>query len=140
MNVVLDASVALKWFFRHHADESGTDQAMMLLKALDTGRFGMCQPPHFLAEMAAVLARKRPDESQTDLEILQDIDWRFAQDPDLYATALELAIRLEHHLFDTLYHAVALLDSSATLVTADRTYYDKAKTIGRIALLRDFRT
>ena len=50
-------------------------------------------------------------------------------------TACDLAIRLNHHVFDTLYHAVALLTSETTLVTADRRYFDKAQSSGRILLL-----
>ena len=33
--------------------------------------------------------------------------------------AIELAQQLDHHLFDTLFHAVALSVTGATLVTAD---------------------
>jgi len=42
-----------------------------------------------------------------------------------------------HHLFDTLYHAVAL-EEGATLVTADAAYFAKAKDLGGIELLADF--
>ena len=51
--------------------------------------------------------------------------------------AAELSIALDHHLFDTLYHAVAL-EEGATLVTADATYFGKAKNLGSIELLADF--
>jgi predicted nucleic acid-binding protein len=50
-----------------------------------------------------------------------------------------LSIQLNHHLFDTLYHALALSVPGAILVTADRRYYDKARTVGQIAWLPDFR-
>jgi hypothetical protein len=46
-----------------------------------------------------------------------------------------LAIRLNHHVFDTLYHAVALSVPQTTLVTADETYYRKAQAFGAIRLL-----
>jgi len=42
-----------------------------------------------------------------------------------------------HHLFDTLYHAVAL-EEGARLVTADAAYFAKAKDLGGIELLADF--
>ena len=48
-----------------------------------------------------------------------------------------MSIALDHHLFDTLYHAVAL-EEGATLVTADETYYGKAKDLGGVGLLADF--
>lgn len=31
------------------------------------------------------------------------VDSRFSVEPDIYATAMDLAIRCRHHLFDTLY-------------------------------------
>ena len=55
----------------------------------------------------------------------------------MYQRAIELACQHNHHLFDTLYHAAAL-EESATLITADRRYYDKAKLAGHIMMLEDF--
>jgi len=52
---------------------------------------------------------------------------------------MDLAIHCRHHLFDTLYHAVALNTAGATLVTADRRYYEKASGFGRMTLLADFK-
>jgi hypothetical protein len=43
----------------------------------------------------------------------------------------------EDPLFDTLYHAVAL-EEGATLVTADETYFSKAKGLGGIVSLANF--
>jgi predicted nucleic acid-binding protein len=51
--------------------------------------------------------------------------------------AAELTVVLRHHLFDTLYHAVAL-EEGATLVTADEAYFTRAKELGSIARLADF--
>jgi predicted nucleic acid-binding protein len=136
--VVVDASVALKWFFQQRDDEAHVDRALALLTGLDAGRYRMMQPPHFLAEIGAVLAREKPEEAQADLADLREMDWRFTEDMDVYAMAVELAMRFRHHMFDTLYHAVALLDTGATLITADETYYRKAKSAGQITLLGDF--
>lgn len=55
-----------------------------------------------------------------------------------YARAISLATQLDHHLFDTLYHALALETPSAVFVTADRRYFDKARHRGQIAWLPDF--
>jgi predicted nucleic acid-binding protein len=54
------------------------------------------------------------------------------------ARAIELARQLDHHVFDTLYHAVALSIPGAVLVTADRRYFAKAQHLGQIAWLADF--
>lgn len=99
----------------------------------------MLQPPHFIAEVTAVLGREKPEEAQDDLFDLLAIESRFAEEPEIYATAMDLAIRCRHYLFDTLYHAVALNTPSTTLVTADRRYYEKAAGFGRITLLPDFK-
>jgi len=49
-----------------------------------------------------------------------------------------LTIETDSHLFDTLYHAVALEHEDALLVTADDRYHRKAAHNGRIASLRDW--
>ena len=56
---------------------------------------------------------------------------------DRLQRAISLALKLDHHLFDTLYHAVAL-EEKATLITADRKYYDKVRRMGSILMLEEF--
>ena len=68
---------------------------------------------------------------------LLDLDLRWMESTAIYLIACDLAVRLNHHLFDTLYHAVALHASETTLITADQRYFDNAQAIGQIALLRD---
>jgi predicted nucleic acid-binding protein len=67
-----------------------------------------------------------------------DSEAKAATAPELYALAMSLAERHQHHLFDTLYHALALRTDQAVLVTADERYARKAMPEGRIVLLRDF--
>ena len=139
MIVVIDASVALKWFFSAREDEAHVDNALEILRGIDDGKARMVQPPHFLAEVAAVLAREKPEDVQADLADLQRLLWEVSEGPDVYATAVELTIQLGQHLFDTLYHATALKTDGAILVTADRRYYANAEGVGRIVRLDDFR-
>jgi predicted nucleic acid-binding protein len=56
-------------------------------------------------------------------------------DAAVLAHACTLAIDLGHHLFDTLYHAVAL-EADACLVTADDRYHRKAGALPGIRHLR----
>jgi predicted nucleic acid-binding protein len=56
-------------------------------------------------------------------------------DAVVLAHACTLAIDLGHHLFDTLYHAVAL-EADACLVTADDRYHRKAGALPGIRHLR----
>ena len=138
MIAVVDASVAVKWFLSFKPDEDHADLALKILEQAVLGPLQIVQPPHFLAEVAAVLARLKPDDAREDLLDLLNIERRTLDTPEMYATALELAVRHQQHLFDTLYHAVALHTPGATLITADRRYYDKSKAVGRITLLADW--
>lgn len=138
MRLVLDASVALKWFFKDRADEQDGDVASAILKAYTAGRVELLAPAHFLAEMCAVLARETPDTMARDLADLLDLAIPEQGDALVYARAMRLSRDLELHLFDTLYHAVALEAEDALLVTADRRYFAKASASGRIQLLADW--
>ncbi len=138
MIVVVDASVALKWFLSDSLAEDHTDIALAIFEAAVLGRIQLLQPVHFIAEVAAVLARIKPAEAQSDLLDLIAIDRRTVDSREVYATAVALATQLKHHLFDTLYHALALENPGAMFVTADRRYFDKAKYVSQIVWLPDF--
>ena len=138
MIVVVDASVATKWFLHGSPDEQHSDLALRLLEQSALGLLPMVQPGHFVAEVAAVLARLKPAEAQEDLLDFLAIRYRTLISPETYATALDLAMRYQRHLFDTLYHAAALHTPGAVLITADERYYNKARPEGQIALLAEF--
>jgi hypothetical protein len=59
-------------------------------------------------------------------------------EPQLYVEACTLAARLDHHVFDTLYHAVTRCEPDVVCVTADEVYYRKARGVGGLVLLRDY--
>jgi predicted nucleic acid-binding protein len=136
---VVDASVALKWFLRLRDNEADTDRALAILAGISAASIQMVQPVHFTVEVASVLAREKPEEAHDDLLDLMEIEHHTLDTPDVLATALELAIRYRQHLFDTLYHAVALHTQGATLITADRRYHDKARSEGGLMLLADWK-
>ncbi len=142
MICVVDASVAVRWFV--NADwalrEDHLEPALDVLRASSQGTVELWQPPHFLAEVAAVLTRLKPDDARTDIELLAALDIHWAEPTDACTQAIELARQLDHHLFDTLYHALALGLPGATLVTADRRYFDKARHLGGITWLPDWRS
>ena len=138
MIVVVDASVALKWFFKERADESDTVTATEILFGIHDDRVRMVQPPHFLSEVASVLVRENPEAAHRSLERLARINWETAESMRIYSFAMELSVRLDHHLFDTLYHATSLLTEDATLITADEQYYRKAYRQGCVSRLADF--
>ncbi|KNZ31678.1 MAG: hypothetical protein AD742_17075 [Methylibium sp. NZG] len=135
MRWVLDASVALKWFFKARPDEADGGAASDILEAYAAGRHELLAPPHFQAEMCAVLAREAPDTMTEHLADLLDLAIPVRGDAAVYARAMNLSRELSHHLFDTLYHAVALETEGSTLVTADARYFAKAAALGRVMLL-----
>jgi len=131
MRVVVDASVVVKWVLPDSEREAPTDEALALLQAIRAGHVEPIQPPHWLAEVAAVLARLRPEIAASTLDFLDAIELPIAADSAIYRRAIRLATELGHHLFDTLYHAVAL-ERDAVLVTADAQYERKALHLGAV--------
>jgi predicted nucleic acid-binding protein len=136
MIVVLDASVILKWLMEDPLSEPDTDKAAALVEAVVAGDLQALQPTHWLAEVAAVAARLAPATAVKDVQLLAALELSTTDDPGIIARATGMAIATKQHVFDTLYHAVALENADATLVTADGRYYAQARRYGRIATLR----
>jgi predicted nucleic acid-binding protein len=132
---VVDASVALKWFLHGRQNEQDAEAADLVFEAYLNHSLRLLQPPHFAAEVLAVLARERPETMNQDLRDLLVLNIPTRADAVVYARAMQLSAQLKHHLFDTLYHAVALETDGATLLTADKTYAQKAGPLGRVMLL-----
>lgn len=117
MKVVIDTSVVVKWLIPS-SEELYTDQALELLEAIRTSRVTALQPPHWLAESAAVIARLDSATAPRAVDLLAAMQLPVIDELEVYQRAVTLATRLRHHLFDTLYHAVAL-EHDATLITAE---------------------
>lgn len=139
MIVVIDASVIVKWFFPDPVRESDSDHALAVLEAVREGKAEVLQPPHWLAEAAVVVARLEPKIVEQAIELLDAMELRVIGGVAIYQRAASLAANLKQHLFDTLYHAVAL-EREATLISADRRYFDKARHLGRIVHLPNWQT
>ena len=58
--VVVDASVILKWVFPAAPDEADVEPALSLLSDIRAGGLTAVQPPHWLAEVGAVIVRRFP--------------------------------------------------------------------------------
>jgi predicted nucleic acid-binding protein len=136
--VVLDASVILKWLLEDPAREPDTEKAFTLVESVVSGRLEILQPVHWLAEVAAVAARLVPQTAVGDVEMLAAFEFPTTDSPTVIRRATTLAIETNHHLLDTLYHAVALEHENALLVTADERYYGKAESYGTIRALHDW--
>jgi predicted nucleic acid-binding protein len=136
--IVLDASVILKWLLEDPLREPDTDTAEALMESIVEGELEVLQPVHWLAEVAAVAARLTPATAVRDVELLAALELPTTDDPNVISRAASLAIQTKHHLFDTLYHAVALEHDDAILVTADGRYHAKAGRYGKLVALRDW--
>jgi predicted nucleic acid-binding protein len=134
MKVVVDASVVVKWALPDPQRETETAPALRLLAGIRSGTVEPIQPPHWLAEVAAVITRLRPDLAEQVLDLLDALELPVAAEPAIYRRASRIAAALDHHLFDTLYHAVAL-EHAGLLVTADAHYFRKARSLGAVVPL-----
>ena len=138
IRIVADASVAIKWLLPGKHDERDWENALRLLQGVRSEQIRLAEPPHWLAEVAAVVTRLSPATALEDVSDLCAMEIPIVQSVHVYSTACKLSRELDHHLFDTLYHAVALSLGDAVLLTADERYYKKASHRGRLVLLRDY--
>jgi len=134
VRLVIDASVAVKWFLQEPHAEADHDVAAAVLLALRSGEAEAVQPVHWPLEVAAVMARREPERSEAAVALLDALDLEVADGVEVLLRAVRMAAELDAHLFDTLYHAVAL-SRDDVLVTADRRYFDRAAALGSVELL-----
>lgn len=130
--VVLDASVVLRWAFE---DEEDRDGAARVAAALVDGNLRVVAPPNFLLEVAAALAvalrggriaRVAVDDVMAAL-VAVSID---EADPDGFAVAsLGLALATGTRVPDSAYLETARR-AGATLISADRAQLRAAEALG----------
>lgn len=137
MRLVVDASVALKWFFRDRDDEPDAAVAVDILERFVAGELSLRAPCHFAIELCAVLARVAPATMRENLADLLDLAIPVRDDAIVLARGMRLASELDHHPFDTLCHALAI-EEETVLVTADRRYWRKGRDRGAIVMLEDW--
>ncbi|MFA6122987.1 type II toxin-antitoxin system VapC family toxin [Sphingomonas sp.] len=134
MTLVVDASVAVKWFVR----EEGTDAARALLAMPDP----LIAPDWLLIEAASTFWKKvkRSElltvHAQNHLSVLPGFFQQLVPAAELVAEAFRLSVRLKHPIYDCLYLALAI-DEGFTLVTADRAFYDAAANAGMADRLKE---
>ena len=134
---VVDASVAVKWFFVMPENAGDDAKAQALLESAVAGSHRLIQPPHWHAEVDAVLARVQPVALDDVADLLQPACFDVEASAAVWPRATELVATLRHHLFDTLYHAVAI-ERRCTCLTADARCYRKGRALGSLTLLRDW--
>lgn len=139
MTLVVDASVVIKWLFRDSAREADTEKATDVMEAIVSGQIEVLQPFHWLAEVAAVACRFSPATAERDVQRIQALNFPATDHPAILSRACRIATESRTHVFDSLYHAVAVETPGATLVTADNAYYLAARPHGGIVPLAEWR-
>jgi predicted nucleic acid-binding protein len=121
--LVLDASVAVKWYLPRH-DEPLVDAAFELLTQHAKEQIGFVTPDSFWAEFGNVMwkavRQRRLLENDARLAISDLGKWRIGTVPlaGLLDEALRIAIANGRSFYDSLYVALAV-QSDLELITAD---------------------
>jgi predicted nucleic acid-binding protein len=131
LKLVVDASVIVKWALPDPNQESHVDRALALLDEIQAGKIDLLQPPHWMAEVAGVLTRLRPAIVDEVIDLMSVLKVQVVTDPVIFKRASRIAQDLGKHVFDSLYHAVAL-EYGVVLVSADSKYYLKARRLGSL--------
>lgn len=121
MSLIIDASVAVKWFVR----ENLHDEA---LKLLDKHAGDLEAPDFLLMEVANVAWKKTvrheitPDHARAIPVAAREFITVFHPSIDLVPRAMEIALLLSHPVYDCLYLACAEA-VDAVFVTADQRFF-----------------
>ncbi|MGH9721138.1 MAG: type II toxin-antitoxin system VapC family toxin [Bryobacteraceae bacterium] len=121
--VILDASVACKWFLSGR-DEKNVDEAVELLRLFTKGKVRFEVPDLFFAEVGSVALRaerhKRSGRAICDQVIEQLLGMKLPAHPaaPLLQLAREIARRFNCAVYDSIYVALAV-NRNGTVVTAD---------------------
>lgn len=137
MRTVVDASVALKWYF----DEPGSAAAEALLEEHAGGRRDLMAPDLVVAELANGIWKKvrrgecSPEIAASILDLWEDDVPELLPSAGLAERALELALALGHPVYDCLYLAAAIAHE-ASFATSDRALARVARTLlARVELI-----
>lgn len=134
MKLVIDASVAFKWLLPDARIEPDLKEALGLLESVQAGRMTVLAPVHWKLEVLGVVARHGVQAIRPCLEFFDSLPHTVVDSAIVTERGAQLAATLKHHIFDTIYHAVAL-ETGSTLVTVDDRYFNTARHVGSIKML-----
>jgi predicted nucleic acid-binding protein len=127
MILVVDASVAVKWFVREESREDA-------LRLLDRGE-DLCAPDLIVTEVAGIAWKKciRGEIERDQAGFIAAAISRYVgtlhSSVELIEQALQIALYLNHSIYDCLYLACAE-DVNGIVVTADRKLWNRVKGTG----------
>lgn len=138
--IVLDTSVALKWFL---SDEPDRTQAIALRTAIVRGAVEPIVPSHMPLELAAGLlgavrrGRLSADQVRPALDAFALLAIPTLDAVSVVGRSADLALSLGVSVYDASFVATAAV-AHASLITADRTLRDKASPAGHdVVVLSD---
>ena len=76
MRLVIEASIAVKWVIRDPLVERDADKALAILGAIRARALDVIEPPHWMLEVLAVIARERPQRVPLTLGILETLPYK----------------------------------------------------------------
>jgi len=133
--IVLDASVAIKWFVK---DEPLVDEAEQVLLAIERDPTSYLVPDLFMNELLAVLCRLPRSQRSSVQEALALVEAlglnRIGNGHELLALAADFAFRWQLTGYDAVYLALAAL-SDGTWLTADARAVRRVERQGLVRLL-----
>jgi predicted nucleic acid-binding protein len=138
--VVLDASVAFKWFA---ADEPDTEAARRLLDAFGAGEVDLLAPDVWLYEVAnaALVAVRRgrltPDEAWELVRALMEVGVDLRDVSALCESAWSLAVAHERSIYDAAYLALAR-ERRCDFYTADKRMVQSLGAMQPVKWVGDF--
>ncbi len=135
---IVDASVILKWVLEKEK-EPDHDKAAGLLHAWVSGAVGIAAPGLWTYEVANILGRALPDETEADQKMKLLLDLKIdAVDCSEQMSRQCFTWMKEHQVtfYDAVYLAAAYA-IDAVLLTSDEKFREKMKNDNRICLLKD---
>lgn len=119
MKLVIDASVAVKWYI----EENWNDEADQIL----TQNYTLIAPDFILVESANIFWKKvikqelKQSEAHHNLELLTLSFDDYISSHNLYSQSLQLAFETNHSIYDMMYLSAAV-QSNTMVVTADQKF------------------
>ena len=135
-SAVLDTSVIIKWF--HRTGEEDADAALVLRDAYLNGALKISVPDLLIYEFANTLRFKAKLKATDTAKMVKNL-WNLGLaihpiDQTLVSSIVDIAYRHEITIYDAAFVALAN-HLSSTLITADRTLYEKTKDNNGVILL-----
>ena len=138
--IVVDCSVAIKWF----VVEDHSTQATDLLTAFQSGRYMLLAPDFINIELSNVVWKKqlRQGLSSGDAEVILNefplIGLALTSSHDLLRDAHQLAVTYERTVYDCLYVALSIREQCSMVTADERLFNATSKSLSNIVMLSNW--